>query len=89
VGEWGVVEDQMKVQVDNKVVTMVLVSREAHQSNKIVYHELNEHGQPMTEHSFSRDFLQGDGSFWVNGHHYRTGNMVGVECEMTECDCCS
>lgn len=85
----------MKVQVDNRVVTMVRVSREVASSMqvvyhelKVVYHELNEHGQPVTEHSFSRDFFNDDGSFWTNGHHYRTGNMVGVKCELPECDRC-
>jgi len=78
----------MKVQVDNKVVTMVLVSREVHQSNAVVYHELNEHGQPYREHSFAQDWLHVDGGFWMNGHHYRTGTMVGVPCTFKECDIC-
>lgn len=78
----------MRVQVDNRVVTMVLVSREVHQSNDTVYHELNEHHQPYKEHSFAHDWLHMDGSFWVNGHHYRTGNMVGKPCDLVECDRC-
>jgi hypothetical protein len=82
----------MKVQVDNKVVTMVLVSREVHQSNKVVYHELNEHGQPVTEHSFENDPFRispGDGiGFLTNGHHYRVGTLVGVPCDSPECDRC-
>lgn len=81
-------ENVMRVQVDNRVVEMVLVPQNEHKSNKIVYHELNEHGVPTTEHSFAKDFFQGDGSFWTNGHHYRTGNMVGVKCEFANCDCC-
>lgn len=78
----------MKVQIDNKIVTVRLVPREEHKSNKIVYHELNENGQPYREHSFSKDWLILDGSLWTNGHHYRTGSMVGKMCELEDCDKC-
>jgi hypothetical protein len=78
----------MKVQIDNKIVTLVLIPKEVHESNKIVYHELNENGQPYREHSFRIDWLQMDGSFWTNGHHYKTGSMVGKVCDLEDCDRC-
>jgi hypothetical protein len=72
----------MKVQVDNRIVEMSIVR--AHE-----YHELNATYQPIVSHSFPAGIsLWADGSFWVNGHHYRTGNMVGVPCDVKECDRC-
>ena len=78
----------MPLQVDNKIVEMVLIPREEHQSNKIVYHELNRNGQPCSEHSFSKDWLILDGSIWTNGHHYKTGSEVGKACALEDCETC-
>jgi hypothetical protein len=82
----------MKVQVDNRVVEMVLVPSYEHQSNKVVYHEANDNGQHVTEHSFASDPFSVDAGegvgFWTNGHHYRTGALVGESCDSPECTRC-
>lgn len=82
----------MKVRIDNRVVELVLVPRYEHQSNKVVYHEVNDKGQHVMEHSFATDpFLisPGDGTgFWTNGHHYRTGTLVEEPCDSPECTRC-
>jgi hypothetical protein len=79
----------MKVQVDNRVVEMVLVM---HQSNKVVYHELDATGRPVSAHSFASDMFSispGDGvGFLTNGHHYRVGTQVGEHCNLPECTRC-
>jgi len=79
----------MRVQVDNRVVEMVLSK---FRNGSVMYHELNDKGQPVAEHSFASDLFEispGDGTgFWTNGHHYRTGILVGVPCDLPECTRC-
>ena len=77
----------MKVQIDNKVVEMVLAGA---RGGAIVYHVLNDKGQPVSAHSFASDPFE-IGScegFWTNGHHYRVGTLVGVPCDLPECTRC-
>lgn len=77
----------MKVQVDNRIVEMVLIRPEEHKSNSVIYHELNEKGLHVSEHSFRDDMFESGRSysFFTNGHHYRTGNMVGDMCNNPDC----
>lgn len=81
-------DKRIRVRINNRVVEVVLVPFETHRSNKVVYHELNESGQPVREHSFQSALLQFDtGSFWTNGNHYMTGALVDTPCR-SNCSCC-
>lgn len=73
----------MKVQVDGRVVEFVRA-----EGRDVTYHELNDQGQPCRSHSFRSDVWQGNDSFVTNGHHYKTGNLVGTPCVWDECKYC-
>ena len=79
----------MKIQIDNRIVEMKLAGC---RNGFLVYHELNDKGQPVSAHSFASDpfaISPGDGTgFWTNGHHYRVGTLVGVPCDSVECNRC-
>lgn len=81
----------MKIQIDNRITNMVFIDPSIHQSNAIIYHEQDEGGLHVREHSFPSNFphnFNDDRGFWINGHHYRTGKMVGMPCDLPLCKIC-
>lgn len=70
----------MKVRIDNVVVT-VDVSGSG-------FYVLDEKLRRVSHHSFPSNIgsLYDDQSFKVNGHHYKTGNLVDEPCTCERCN---
>lgn len=71
----------IQARIDNNLVSLVAGGRG--------YFELNEQDSPVREHSFPAGTnLEGNESFFVNGHHYRTGSLAQTPCTNPDCARC-